>query len=421
MGELGSCDLAKPRGAFSHCNQAQRPPVTEPHARQRTTVAHITAPAAFGGLERVVSGLTRAMAEDHDVILILVLEPSIALPTWTAEIADAGVTVVPVRVAPRGYLAERRALLQTLRAHRVDVVHTHGYRPDVIAGALARRAGYPTVSTVHGFTRHGLRNRAYEWLQVRGLTRYSAVVGVSRALVDELRERGVPVNRLSLIPNGIVSSTATLLDRAEARRRLALPQDACVIGWVGRFSYEKGPDVMVRAFAMMQDHAARLCLVGDGPLLDETRALVASLGVSERVHFVGAVPDASIVYHAFDAFALSSRTEGTPMVLLEAAMASVPIVATAVGGVPDVLQGADESLVPSGNIARLAGALDSVLANPSSAASTAARLHERTSSPDDGAGWVDRYRTLYRAVLDRAALSRFGAGAPSLHQNNSVR
>lgn len=375
--------------------------MTEPHTRQRTTVAHITAPAAFGGLERVVSGLARAMAEDHDVILILVLEPAVALPAWAEEIATVGVTVVPVRVAPRGYLSERRALLQTLRAHRVDIVHTHGYRPDVIAGGLARRAGYPTVSTVHGFTRYGLRNRAYEWLQVRALTRYSAVVGVSRALVDELRERGVPANRLSLIPNGVVASTVSLLDRAEARRRLALPQDACVIGWVGRFSFEKGPDVMVRAFAMMQDQAAHLCLVGDGSLLQETRALAASLGVSERVHFVGAVPDASVVYRAFDAFALSSRTEGTPMVLLEAAMAGVPIVATAVGGVPDVLVDGGGSLVPSDDDAALARALDETLADAPRAAISAALMRTRLSA-DDGDRWVDRYRSLYRMLVTSA-------------------
>src|SRR5690606_37435435 len=111
-----------------------------------------------------------------------------------------------------------------------------------------------------------------------------------------------------------------------------------VVGWMGRLSKEKDPVSFVRAFAAMRQAGERACIVGDGPERAATEAAAATLGVSDGIQFTGALPDAGKLLAAFDALVLSSRTEGTPMVILEAAQAGTPVVSTPVGGVPALLR-----------------------------------------------------------------------------------
>src|SRR5262249_43233320 len=113
----------------------------------------------------------------------------------------AGVAVTRLSLPPRAYFAERRQVAALLAARRPDIVHTHGYRADVQAGAVARRLRIAAVTTVHGFTGGGLKNRFYEWLQLGALRRMLGVVAVSEALTARLVAAGIPQERLYLVPN----------------------------------------------------------------------------------------------------------------------------------------------------------------------------------------------------------------------------
>ncbi len=367
----------------------------------RPTIAHITAPGAFGGLERVVSGLTAALAaRDADVILIAVLEPGIPTPAWIAPLAAAGVRVEVLHVGARDYLGERRHVRSLLERHGVQVVHTHGYRPDLVHGGHARRSGMGTVSTVHGFTRTGgLKGRLNEWLQLRALRRFDAVVAVSRPLIETLRSVGVSTERIVLIPNAI-SGASRPLERADARAALSLPTGGRAVGWVGRMSHEKAPIAMLDAFARIRAADVTLCFIGDGPERDACRQRAESLGLAARVRFAGALPDAARFLPAFDVLGLSSLTEGTPMVLLEAGLAGIPIVATRVGGVPDLL-GDGGHLVPADDPAALAAAVDAVLADPQAAAVRATSLRARLQTESSADAWVARHLELYQRLIDR--------------------
>jgi len=160
-------------------------------------------------------------------------------------------------------------------------------------------------------------------------------VAVSRLLAQLLERRGVPSDRLHTIVNAWHSGEPPL-PRAEARRVLGVAADDLRVGFVGRLSPEKGPDVLLSAAARI-DAAIQLSFVGEGrerPAL-ETRA--QEMGVGSRVTWHGAVPDAARLLAAFDVLVLSSRTDGTPIVLFEAMAAGVPIVASAVGGMPELL------------------------------------------------------------------------------------
>jgi glycosyltransferase involved in cell wall biosynthesis len=319
----------------------------------------------------------------------------LAEPPLLASLRAAGVDVRAVPVPGRGYLRERAAIRELCRSLAPDVVHTHGYRPDVVDAGAARRLGLPVVTTVHGFTGGDRKNRLYERIQVRMFPRFDAVVAVSRALADQLAARGTPRERLHVVPNAWAGQTP-LASRAEARRALGVGAEGRLIGWVGRFTREKGPDVLVRAAALLADRSAGIVMVGDGPELDSARASAARLGVAGRIAWPGLVPEAGRLLPAFDLFVLSSRTEGTPIVLLEAMAAQVPVVATAVGGVPDVVGAAEALLVPPDDPAALAAAIGAVLADPAGARAKAAAAGRRLASEFAVEPWLERYEGVYR-------------------------
>ena len=363
------------------------------------SVVHLLAPATFGGLESVVAGLAAGQAEAGARVAIgLLLSPGSSWKSPLAQSLEAtGIPLSHLEFPPRAYLAERRAVGALLARWRPQVLHTHGYRPDVLHAPLARTLGVGRVSTVHGFTGGGLRNRIYEWIQRRALRRFDAVVVVSEALRTMLEAGGVPASRLHLVPNAL-KPAGTLLDRASARDALGLPPEGAVVGWVGRFTQEKGPDQMIRAFQGL-DPTVSLSLLGSGPMRGGLEDLAGNLGISKRIRWHGTVPNAASFLRAFDLVCLSSWTEGTPMVLLEAMAAETPVVATSVGGIPDVVSGDEALLVPPGDPSAMAEAMRATLADPAAARRRAEAASARLTRDFGVDQWLNRYRDVYRAAL----------------------
>lgn len=362
-------------------------------------IAHVLAPAPVGGLERVVRGLaTGHGARGHAVHVLSIFDRGDAVTPVPLDGAP-GVTQHILEIPRRRYDYERRQVLGLCAQVGAQVMHTHGYRPDVVDGAGARKARLPVVSTVHGFTGGGFKNRLFERLQVRSYRRFDAVVAVSKLLETQLAARGVPGERLHCIPNAWPGSPAAPLDRGAARVQLGIDRDARCIGWVGRLSLEKGPDVLVDAMAKLPGSAGQVAFIGTGPLADALRSRADALGLGRRVVWCGAVAEAARCYAAFDAFVISSRTEGTPIVLFEAMAAGVPLVVTRVGGIPDVVTTAEAALVPSENATALADALRDVLDRPAEAEARARRARARLDDAYALAPWLDRYEQLYRTVM----------------------
>ena len=369
-------------------------------------IVHVAAVGPFGGLESMLATLAAGQTRrGHAVRVALILDREPIPHPFEAVLASAGVDAVPLRLPARSYARERRELAQLLRAASPDVLHTHGYRADVQAGGVGRRLGIPTLSTVHGFTGGDWKNRLYEWLQLRALRRAEAAVVVSRPLVERLRAARVPDARVHLLPNAWGGGAGPALSREQARRELGLPDDRFIVGWVGRLSFEKGADVIVDALARLSDPAIDVCLVGDGPERPALTSRARELGVHARVHWAGARPAAGRLFAAFDAFALSSRTEGTPMVLFEAIDAGVPVIATAVGGVPDVLGSEHAWLVPSEDPSALARAIAEARSDRVAAARRTDAARRQLDERFRLEPWLDAYDRIYRdiAPVTRAA------------------
>lgn len=363
-------------------------------------ILHVTAPGEFGGLERVVATLAPGQAAaGHRVVVLAVVDrnggsrhPLRGLPH------GSGVDVCVMPVPPRAYLRERRAVEQVLASERPSVVHTHGYRPDVVDSGVARAAGYPTVTTVHGFTGGDRKNRLYERLQRRAHRHFDAVVAVSRPLARRLEAEGVPGGKIRVVRNRWAGDSG-LLPRPMARRELQCPDGDFHVGWVGRLSDEKGPDVLLEAVARMDGFPVCASFVGSGRAARRLRQRARSRGVSERLTWHGALPDAARYFPAFDAFVLSSRSEGTPMVLFEAMAARVPIVATRVGGVSDIVSEREAILVPPDDPAALAEAIQQVASKPEEARTRARAARARLEKEFGMEGWRRDYDEVYRSIL----------------------
>jgi glycosyltransferase involved in cell wall biosynthesis len=204
-------------------------------------------------------------------------------------------------------------------------------------------------------------------------------------------------DRLVVLPNAIADRPP--VDRVEARERLGIDTTSPVIGWVGRLSPEKRPQHFLDALRQLdRTTSCHALVVGDGPLAPALRDRVQASGLGDRVRFAGSVPDAGALMAAFDLLVLSSATEGTPMTVLEAMQAGVPVVSTAVGGVPAMLGEDAGWLVPPDDVAALADAMRHALGDAAERARRRALARQRLRERFSVATWAMQHERLYGAT-----------------------
>lgn len=367
-------------------------------------IVHITAPAEFGGLETVVRTLSGGLLRrgiSNSVIAVLD-RPQLNHP-FVDALSAGGIQVFPIVIGAREYVREAQVLTRIVREIGASVIHTHGSRSDVIGGWVAHRERIPHVSTLHGFMATTQKGRLVEWIQLHRLRKFDAVVGVSAGIVDRARAAGIPRNRVHLIPNAWVGREAPA-DRTTARRALGIPDDVFSVGWVGRLSYEKGADIFLDALAQWHPPGVLASIIGDGAQCRSLKMQVAASGITGLVRWHGAHRDAGQLMRAFDVLVLSSRTEGVPMVLLEAMHAGTPVIATAVGGVPSVVDSSEAILVPPDSATALAVALEQLRQSPAETLARAARATCRLAKQHAVEPWLDRYVAIYRDISTRSDL-----------------
>jgi sugar transferase (PEP-CTERM/EpsH1 system associated) len=365
-------------------------------------ICHAVLRLDVGGLERVVLDLVReAHLGGHRVSVLCVERPG-ALAEAAAEL---GARVVSAGKPPgfRPGIVPRVADL--LRELRPDVIHAHQLGALLYTGPAARRAGVRAV--VH--TEHG-KHYADCW-RLRLLGRFAAryarrVFAVSDDIRRELRDCGIaPPARLVHVPNGVDADRFDpAVDPAALRREFGLPTGVPVIGTVGRLARLKRQDVLLKGFARLRHPTARLLIVGDGPAREGLVNLAARLGITDRVVFAGYRERPERALGAMDVFTLTSDSEGMPLAVLEAWAAGKPVVASRVGGVPElVADGRTGLLFPAGDEAALASHLDRLLADPPLAAAMGedgrALVRERYDTRVMADAYVRHYRALLRSSV----------------------
>lgn len=328
-------------------------------------------------------------------------DPGFEVLRAAAERAGAPLVPIPDR-GPWDWRAFAGAL-RACRRERAAVWHGHDYKTNALGLLLKRFHRVRLVTTVHGWVHHTARTPLYYRIDRFCLRRYERVVCVSDDLFDACLRAGVPRARCVLLENGIdAAAYARGRAPAEARAALGLPPGAFVVGGVGRLAAEKGFDVLLRAVRHLVARGldAHLVLVGDGGERAALERLAGALGLGGRVRFAGWQPDVRPYFEALDAFALSSRREGLPNVLLEALALEVPVAATRVNGVPRLVSdGANGLLVPPDDADALAAALARLATDPDLRAALRAAGRRTVETGYSFAARTARLARLYDELL----------------------
>jgi glycosyltransferase involved in cell wall biosynthesis len=379
----------------------------------KLSIAHVLSSFGMGGQERVALDLASLQREAGHRVMAVSLGP---LPHGPTAKAFQAAGVHTATVSKRGpsfdpSLAVR--LAKCLSGNRVDVVHTHNPQPLIYGSPAAALARAACVHTKHGINPDPSRRM---WLRRAASSIADAYVAVTPSLARlALRNHECDPSQLHVISNGI--DTRRFVPDPDARVRvraaLGIPEDAWVVGTVGRLAPEKNQGMLIDGMAPMLDKRRHLVIIGDGPERAALEARAAATLRSEFVHFTGARDDTHALLAALDVFALTSVSEGLPLVLLEAMATRLPVVSTSVGGVPDLVeQDVTGYLVDSRDAIALTKRLIWLAGRPPEALAAASIARRAVLDRHSAEHMARDYENLYRRVA-RVAWARAQKAEPS--------
>lgn len=360
-------------------------------------IVHLLNPASYGGIETVVEALVRELVKRSEpCVVALVVDADAVNSSFAEKYANAGASVEVIPVQHRQYREEYRAIARMLTKVGATVVHSHGYRMDVMSRFASKTANVPWVTTLHGFTGGDVRNRVYERLQRFAVKSAARVIAVSRPIGEIAAASGVNRARLSIVRNAIPAFSPE--PRASAQQQLALDPSARWVGWVGRMSAEKDPLLFADAIRAMSRKDVRGIMIGDGPEMTQLRESAAELLTEGRLVLAGPQANAKRFFSAFDALVISSVTEGTPMVVLEAMQAGIPVIGTAVGGMPDLLSDGAGVVVSQRTPEALAAGVLRVLNDEPLRHQQISAARARMASQYNVENWINEHLDIYHSV-----------------------
>ena len=378
-------------------------------------------------IARIIARLNVGGPAQHAIFLTVGLDPARFMTTLitgvgepdegdlSAEARARGVEPVVIpelgpRIHPgRDFLALGK-LVRLLRRLRPDLVHTHTAKAGALGRVAARLAGVPIiVHTFHGHVLEGYFSPSLTrlFLQIeRALARITdRIITVSPRVRHDLLARGIGrPEQVEVVPVGL--DLARFLggpgSPARLREKLAIASDAPLLGIVGRLVPIKDHPTLFQALALLQADAPspHLIVVGDGERREALKRLAQDLGLASRIHFLGWRNDLEAILGELDVVICSSKNEGTPVALIEAMAAGVPVLSTDVGGVGDlIVHGENGWLVPSGNPSALARGIRDLLADPERRARPLPAARRLALEKHNVKELLHRMEALYTSVL----------------------
>lgn len=376
----------------------------------KTRVALLATVVGYGGAEKVVLTLIDKIdPERFELVPIIFTRPDQQDNIFFERLEKTRTRYHKV-YADKHRIKYMNPVANVLDAYRLvkkskcDLIHTHGYRADVIGKIAAWLTSTPILSTCHGFisidSNLSLYNRVDRFL----LRRFNMVMAVSNGIKDELVRSGVKGSMVEVVPNAVDSGPVNAGGGGEtraARRDFGIGEDEFVIGFVGRLSEEKGVAYLVEAASGIKEAGVplKLMIIGEGPERRTLESLVEKLGLSEEVLFAGFRSDVDECLKLMDLFILPSLTEGTPVSVLEAMASGVPVMATSVGGLPCLVDsGRNGILVEPGNSDALRDAALKLFNDRSAGKGLAEEARKTVESNYGTRQWIERVEAAYMKV-----------------------
>ncbi len=378
-------------------------------------VIQLTSSTLLGGPERQMLGLAEALADCCRTSFLSFAERG-RCQAFVREARSRGFEAAFLEHDTPYLGAATRELVAYLRHTEANIVLCNGYKASLVGRVAGRRVGIPVVAISRGWTAESWRVRLYEALDRINLRWMDRVVCVSDGQAAKVRRAGIAQSRMVVIRNAIRADRFDAPDPVFRDRLLALfPRvPVRVIGAAGRLSPEKGFAVLVEAArrVLREDTVAGLVVFGDGPLRPALQRQIAAAGLAGRLVLAGFRDDLDRYLPWLDVLAIPSHTEGLPNVALEACAAGVPVVATAVGGTPEVIEdGVNGYLVPPGDPEALSERMLAVLGSADCGRSMGERGRQRMVDEFTFEAQAKQYARLFAELTGRRSRLRCSTAA----------
>ncbi len=367
-------------------------------------VLQLGSPTALYGAERWILALIRHLepTEVESVVAVIRDDPGLEAELC-GRAQELGFRTHIIEAPGRVNWAAVSGLRKFILENAINVLHTHGYKTDIIGLLATRRTPCRLVSTPHGWSvKAGAALALYETLDRAIFPLFDAVAPLSEKIFTDLERWPGLRRKLHLIPNGVdiaeIDAIAAIAPELQQWRNAG----SFVVGYIGQLIARKGLDVLLDAFARLEVPNKRLAIIGEGDQRQELEARADALGIREQTKFFGFRPDRLAFLKGFDVFALPSRLEGIPRCLMESMAAHVPVVASDIPGCTDLVAHDDTGLLfPLDDAGALAGRLQDC-ANRDVRARLARRGRELVLANYSAAAMASRYRQLYLGLFDAA-------------------
>ena len=365
-------------------------------------VLQIGSPAGMFGAERWIMALAKHLPRDQveSVIGVIQDESTGKVPPLCEHAHALGFETLTIQAPGKLSAQEVGGLRQAIADLRIDVLHTHFYKPTIIGAIAVRGTNCKLLATPHGWnTDAGLKLQAYEWLERLAFARAHVVAPLSGDLERGLR--GLPwlKGKVQLISNGVDLSEVTASDAVDTEVQAARARGDFVVGYIGQLIARKRVDTLIDAFARMQSACAKLFIVGDGDQRAVLESHASSLGVASQVHFMGFREDRLDFLRGFDVLVLPSSLEGIPRCLMESMAAGVPIIGTRIPGIVDLIAEHQTGLAfDVGDAESLAQCLQHLAADAVLADRLAESARLRVMESFSATGMATQYASLFREM-----------------------
>lgn len=361
-------------------------------------VLHLGSPAGLYGAERWILALVRYLPDDVESLVGVIRDVPGSDPEICTLAAGMGCRTVVVEAPGRVNFSAIGKLREVIRANDIHILHTHGYKTDILGALAVRGTACRIVATPHGWSADaGWKLQCYEALNRVAFRFHHAVVPLSADLHAGLAESPGLGGKLHLIRNGV--------DLSEVDAAVAKPDVLAgfrgsgrfLFGYIGQLIPRKGLTTLLQAFSALREEQAHLLIVGEGEQRAELERLAARSGLSDRVSFAGYRADRLDLLKCFDAFVLPSTLEGIPRCILESMAARVPVIASDIPGSTDVVtDGLTGMTFPVNNPAELAIRMRKAIHSREQVAIMAAAAEKRVREEYSAEAMAGAYARLYR-------------------------
>ena len=373
---------------------------------QAISICHVAVGDLWAGAEVQLKVLLSKLVRKAEINLSVILFNEGRLKK---EIAALG---VPVKVFPENRWGSGKIFLELVREFKksnIRIIHTHKYKDTILAAPAAKLCGIPhVVRTVHGLREpfaglQAFKMSCYEAIE-RTVHRHcvDSIIGVSSQIESKYKAEG-EVSRVTCIRNGIdLEGKLIQTDRWRTRKDLGIDSETCLIGTVGRLTPVKGIPYLLEAASVLlrQGAKVKILVVGEGSIRQDLMAQTRSLGITDRVVFLGHREDTDALLQALDIFALPSLSEGVPMALLEAMAAARAVVASRVGGIPEIIEdGFEGHLVEPMDVKGLAERCRRLIESPDVARKMGEQGRKRVERDFSATTMADRVASVYKELL----------------------